>query len=217
MSLGEIPVNRLTHLNIAFGYIGYDFQITNMDGIQSEIYKNIGNLKLRNPDLKILIALGGWDFSDPETTWQSVFPILVSSAANRAAFITNLLQFLSEYGYDGVDFDWEYPGANDRGGSNQDRINYVLLLQELRTAIKLAGREYIITFTAPISYYYLRHFDIKAMEEHIDWINLLSYDLHGVWDSNNPVGNQVLSHTNLTEIDLALDLVSAGLLLTFHT
>lgn len=42
--------------------------------------------------------------------------------------------------------------------------------------------------------------------EYVDWVNLMSYDLHGVWDSDNPIGNHVLSHTNLTEIDLALDL-----------
>lgn len=34
----------------------------------------------------------------------------------------------------------------------------------------------------------------------------MSYDLHGVWDRDNPIGNHVLAHTNLTEIDLALDL-----------
>lgn len=42
--------------------------------------------------------------------------------------------------------------------------------------------------------------------EYVDWVNLMSYDLHGVWDSDNPIGNQVLAHTNLTEIDLALNL-----------
>jgi hypothetical protein len=36
----------------------------------------------------------------------------------------------------------------------------------------------------------------------------MSYDLYGTWDSDNPIGSQVLAHSNLTEIDLALDLVS---------
>lgn len=104
--------------------------------------------------------------------------------------------------------DWEYPGAQDRGGSERDGENYTALLKELREAIDATGRDYIVTFTAPSSYWYLRHFDLKAMEAHVDWINLMSYDLHGIWDSNNPIGNRVLSHTNLTEIDLALNLVS---------
>lgn len=48
------------------------------------------------------------------------------------------------------------------------------------------------------------------MVPHVDWVNLMSYDLHGVWDGSNPIGKQVLAHTNLTEIDLSLDLVSQG-------
>lgn len=44
------------------------------------------------------------------------------------------------------------------------------------------------------------------MTDHVDWINVMSYDLHGTWDSSDPIGNQVLAHTNLTEIKLALDL-----------
>lgn len=212
MSVGEIPVHMLTHLIIAFGYVNHDWQVTNMDGLSSDVYKNVGNLKSRNPDLKIMIALGGWTFSDPGT-WQSIFPTMVSSEASRATFITNLLGFLSEYGYDGVDFDWEYPGADDRGGSDVDGENYTALLRELRAAIDASGRDYIVTFTAPTSYWYLRHFDVKNMVGYVNWINLMAYDLHGVWDSDNPIGNQVLAHTNLTEIDLALDLVSILVLL----
>lgn len=45
------------------------------------------------------------------------------------------------------------------------------------------------------------------MTQYADWINFMTYDLHGVWDRNDPIGSIVLAHTNLTEIDLALDLV----------
>lgn len=101
MSPNEIPVNMLTHLIVSFGYISQDFRITNMDGISSEIYRDIGNIKARNPSLKIMIALGGWTFSDPGP-WQNVFPDLASSQENRKIFINNLIGFMSEYGYDGV-------------------------------------------------------------------------------------------------------------------
>ncbi|KAF5676733.1 glycoside hydrolase family 18 [Fusarium denticulatum] len=190
MSVGEIPVNYLTHLIVSFGYIDSNFRIANMDGLSSDVYRNVGEIKAQNPGLKIMIALGGWTFNDPGP-WQSVFPTMVSSQANRATFIKNLLGFLSEYGYDGVDFDWEYPGAKDRGGSDKDGDNYTAMLKELRQAITASGRDYITTFTAPTSYWYLRHFDIKNMSES---------------DGDNPIGKHVLSHTNLTEIDLALDL-----------
>ncbi|UKZ64116.1 uncharacterized protein TrAtP1_005335 [Trichoderma atroviride] len=205
MEAGEIPANYLTHLNVAFGYITSDFRITNMDGLSTNVYESVGDIKARNPNLKLLIALGGWKFSDPGP-WQSVFPAMVSTAANRAVFIKNALKFLENYGYDGLDFDWEYPGADDRGGTEKDGENYAVLLKELRAAIKASGRDYLVTFTAPTSYWYLRHFDLENMVPHVDWVNLMSYDLHGVWDGNNTIGKQVLAHSNLTEIDLSLDL-----------
>ncbi|KAM6513484.1 hypothetical protein FALCPG4_015899 [Fusarium falciforme] len=93
----------------------------------------------------------------------------------------------------GIVIDWECPSADDRGGSDRDGKNYVDLMKELRATINTSGRDYIVTFTAPSSYRYLRHFDLKGME---------------AYDSDNPIGNQVLSHTNLTEIDYALDLIS---------
>jgi chitinase len=34
----------------------------------------------------------------------------------------------------------------------------------------------------------------------------MTYDLHGTWDSTNPIGNIVQGHTNLTEIEQALEL-----------
>ncbi|CCT65062.1 related to chitinase [Fusarium fujikuroi IMI 58289] len=205
MGTGEIPVELLTHLFVSFGYINSAFEVTNMDGIASHIYKDIGHVKARNPSPKVVIALGGWAFSDPGP-WKEVFPKMVSTEANRAIFINNLLGFLSQYGYDGVDFDWEYPGADDRGGTDDDGKNYVALLKELREAINAKSRDYIVTFTATSSYWYLRHFDLNSMQSYVNWINLMSYDLHGIWDGDNPIGHQVLSHTNLTEIDSALNL-----------
>jgi chitinase len=65
MNPSEIPVSMLTHLNVAFGYINHDFQITNIDGISPTMYQNAAAVKSKNPNLKVLIALGGWSFSDP--------------------------------------------------------------------------------------------------------------------------------------------------------
>lgn len=53
----------------------------------------------------------------------------------------------------------------------------------------------------------MRHFDIKASSEAADFVNVMAYDLQGVWDGENPIGAQVLAHTNLTEISKALDLL----------
>ena len=44
------------------------------------------------------------------------------------------------------------------------------------------------------------------MIQYADWINFMTYDLHGVWDSTDPIGSIVQGHTNLTEIKLAAEL-----------
>lgn len=43
--------------------------------------------------------------------------------------------------------------------------------------------------------------------KYADWTNLMSYDLHGTWDRNNPIGAIAQAHTNLTEIQLAAQLL----------
>ena len=35
----------------------------------------------------------------------------------------------------------------------------------------------------------------------------MSYDLHGLWDKENPIGNVINPHTNLTEIECAVQLL----------
>lgn len=113
-----------------------------------------------------------------------------STSANRKAFITGLIKFMDTYGFDGVDLDWEYPQADDRGGATADTANYVSLVKDMRAAF---GTKYGITVTLPTSYWYLQNFDLVGMQSSVDWFNLMSYDcksrsLHLVV--------KVLSHVN---------------------
>ena len=69
----------------------------------------------------------------------------------------------------------EYPGAKDRGGVDKDGKNFVQFLKELDEANKKQPIKYIVCFTAPSSYWYLRHFDLKAVN-YVDFINVMSYE-----------------------------------------
>ncbi|PGG98706.1 hypothetical protein AJ80_09479 [Polytolypa hystricis UAMH7299] len=121
---------------------------------------------------------------------------------------------MDEYGFDGLDIDWEYPVADGRGGSKDDFKNYVMLLKEARDAF---GSKYGLTIAIPASYYYglsnhalgyLKGLDVKNMAKYVDWFNFMSYDIHGVWDSQSKWTREVInSHTNLTEISTGLDLL----------
>ncbi|KAH7321500.1 family 18 glycosyl hydrolase [Rhexocercosporidium sp. MPI-PUGE-AT-0058] len=127
------------------------------------------------------ISVGGWSFTDPGPT-RTAFSTMSSTSANRKAYIDGLIKFMNTYGFDGVDLDWEYPQAGDRGGATADTANYVSLVKDMRTAF---GTKYGITVTLPTSYWYLQHFDLVNMQSSVDWFNLMSYDLHGVWDAES--------------------------------
>ena len=107
MPFDKIPVEGLTHLYFSFGYISpNDFKIIPMDNQKESLFSDLTDLKKKNRALKIVVALGGWTFNDNGTEFQPVFSNMVSSASNRAKFISNLLSFLREFAFDGVDFDW---------------------------------------------------------------------------------------------------------------
>ncbi|GJJ07068.1 hypothetical protein Clacol_001267 [Clathrus columnatus] len=154
-------------------------------------------LKQRNSALRVYLSIGGWSFNDPPTS--TIFSQLVASSEHTQAFINSALTILQTYGFDGIDIDWEYPGAYDRGGGPADTANYVTFMSKVKSAFQPYG--YGLTFTAPSSYWYLQHFDLPGLLKSADWVNVLTYDLHGVWDGTDPsIGPIVLAHTNLTEI-----------------
>ncbi len=118
---------------------------------------DIKNTKSRNADLEVFASIGGWTFSDNDTVTQPLFSEIAANEDKRQKFADNIVQFMVRYGFDGVDLDWEYPGAGDRGGSPKDTANFVALLKTLRSTFDSSARgSYGLTFTVPTSYWYLR-------------------------------------------------------------
>jgi len=82
---------------------------------------------------------------------------------------------MPKYGFQGVDLDWEYPVAPERGGTDDDTKNFVLLVQEMRKAFDASGTKYGISLTLAPDYWYLRYFDAKAMESSVDFFGFMAY------------------------------------------
>jgi chitinase len=150
----------------------------------------VGNLTSEFADFKALtgvkriLSFGGWSFSTDYDT----FPVFRQgvTAAQRQTFANNVAAFIVNSGLDGVDFDWEYPGAPDipgiPPGSPSDGPNYLAFLQLVRAALP-AGK--LIAIAAPASYWYLRGFPIASIANVVDYIVYMTYDLHGQWDYGN--------------------------------
>ncbi|KAF7304029.1 hypothetical protein MIND_00634200 [Mycena indigotica] len=172
----KISAESLTHINFAFALISNTFQVIEMTKGDSDLWKRTTALKKRNPTLKVFLSIGGWTFNDPPTS--HIFSNLAASTSNTNTFISSLLKVFETYGFDGVDIDWEYPVADDRGGIPADKKNYVTFMAALKKAF---GGKYGLTFTAPSSYWYLQNFDLPGLLKSADWVNVMTYDLHGTW------------------------------------
>ncbi|KAL0258443.1 hypothetical protein SLS55_005936 [Diplodia seriata] len=222
----EIPYGIYTHINFAFATIDLDtFEIKPGDDQTKSLMERIQSIKLLQPDVEIWIAVGGWTFNDANQPTATTFSDLASSEANQKAFIDSLLQMMNSYGFDGIDIDWEYPVDNDRNGRAEDFKNFVSFMKKLKSNMTGSGKTKGVSLTLPSSYWCklpplpsakqflirpidMQHFDIVALEAHVDWFNVMLYDLHGSWDIDNEwTGPFVNSHTNLTEIQTALDLL----------
>ncbi|PNY28158.1 Class V chitinase Chi100 [Tolypocladium capitatum] len=209
MSVMDIDTSAYTHIHFSFATLNADFSInTNTISSQLPLLQGMAGIKR-------IISIGGWSFSTDPGTY-AIFRNAVSSEANRAKLISNVVDFLNTHNLDGVDWDWEYPDEPDipgiPAGTVGESIGFFLLLDKLKGKMP-AGKT--VSLTAPASFWYLQHFPIQALSQVVDYIVYMTYDLHGQWDYANkfanpgcPGGNCLRSHVNMTETMNALSMIT---------
>ncbi|CAK7219748.1 hypothetical protein SBRCBS47491_003955 [Sporothrix bragantina] len=208
--ISQLP-SGLTHVHFAFATLDPSSYAVSVGSVASG-YEFDKFVKLGTAVHRVL-TIGGWSFSTDPSTY-SIFRNGVTSA-NRVAMATAIANFITQYDLDGVDIDWEYPGAPDIPGipaaSLDDGANYLDFLIILKNL--LPGKT--VSIAAPSSYWYLKQFPIQEISEVVDYIVYMTYDLHGQWDSGNNYaqdgctsGTCLRSHVNLTETLNSLSMIT---------
>jgi chitinase len=147
-------------------------------------FNQLAQLKAKNPHLKVSIAVGGWTLS-------THFSTVCATEAGRETFANSLVRFLDNYRmFDGIDFDWEYPGGGGLGGNSaspNDGANYALLMQKVRAKVDALGtrlgRDYELSIASPAGIDKIVNFNLPGLTPSVDFFNLMTYDFHGTWES----------------------------------
>ncbi|GHA91411.1 chitinase C-terminal domain-containing protein [Streptomyces chryseus] len=169
----------------------------------------LSKFKKQHPDVKTLVSVGGWAetggyFADNGDRVNSggfySMATHADGSVNQAGidtFADSTVAFIKKYGFNGVDIDYEYPTTMKDAGnpldfsySNARRAGlvkgYAALMKSLREKLDRAGaadgKHYLLTVAAPSSGYLLRGMETFQVQKYLDYVNIMSYDLHGAWN-----------------------------------
>lgn len=179
-----------THIFYAFANINintrspYPFEVNDIkttrdynpttSSLSMGMYEQLNLLKKKNRQMKILLSLGG------ATVNSTKFRYIFESERIRKEFIQNTIKYLRKYKFDGLDVDWEHPETEN------DRRTFSLMIRDYRLAFQneasLTNRTRLLLTAAVVAYRpkIETSYNIKAIVPFLDYINLMTYDYHGL-------------------------------------
>jgi chitinase len=229
LTVKDIDPKLLTHINFAFANIKEDGEVevgdeeadvkmdfgTELGGNPEDAYGHFGQLrqlKLKYPELKVLISIGGW-------SWSSNFSDIAADPGKRDKFASSAVEFITKYNMDGVDIDWEYPveGGNNITHRVEDNVNYALLLKATRKALNEQsikdGKIYLLSIAARAAGRFIYDANLSESMKYLDYINLMTYDFHGSWENVTGFNSPLYDNTgNEQSMDATVNaFVKAGI------
>ena len=170
--------------------------LDNWNDTKSTFFGNFGQFKKlleSGRRLNITLSLGGW-------TNSKYFSDMVSKEVSRTNFVNNLIDIFKKYPiFNGVSIDWEYlsdDGINYGNTGNivskDDSKNFILLLKQLKTELKLHNMgHYTIAMCCTAAPEKCK-FNVEQIHPLIDQLHVMTYDFcDGNW------GDKIAAfHTN---------------------
>ncbi len=173
--LENLQTDKLTH-------IMYAFLIPQEDGSVLPLAEeeNVRKLieKAHNDNCEVFIAVGGWSYND--IPLQSTFEKAAENPQTRSKLVESIVKTVEEYGFDGVELDWEYPQA----ASQKD---YEALILELDAALEEKGKQLTAALNGAWSQTEgpeVSNYVSDACLDAFDFINVMSYDMNN--DQHSP-------------------------------
>lgn len=169
----DIKISKLDYINYAFALVSNG----KIKGDHLKKLDLLNKLKIKNPNLKTVISIGGWGadgFSDAALTEES-----------RTIFVNSTIEFMKSNNFDGIDLDWEYPCSDQAGivARSEDKRNFTQLLKLFREKLNYQGeldkKYYVLTIAMGAGQQYVDDVEIDEIHKYLDFINLMTYDMRG--------------------------------------
>ena len=130
----------------------------------------------------VMISIGGWTGSEH-------FSAIAEDSIKRATFAKECVRLVNEYGIDGVDIDWEFPGRS----SANDSITFTSILRDIRIAFdkqedtfkKREKRSLKLSIAISSSDQHMKYIQWSRVSEYLDFVNVMTYDYSGSWVKRN--------------------------------
>ena len=176
-------------------------------------FNQLKELKAKYPNLKVILTIGGW-------TYSKYFSDVAATDASRKKFVSSCISMFldgnvpSDGGFggpgtaagifDGFDLDWEYPGGGGHLGNHAtpaDKQNFTLLAQEFRTELDAygtahGGKHYYITAAVGSGQDKIANLETNKLGQYLDWIDVMTYDMHGGFETTGPTNFQDPLHNS---------------------
>jgi chitinase len=184
-----VHASKLTVINYAFVNIKNNRAFLTNLKTDTINFRYLLSLKKVNPDLKVVISIGGW-------AWSGNFSDAVLSDTSRRAFVASAINMVRMYHLDGVDIDWEYPGMKGAGNiyRDSDKQNYTLMFRDLRRGLDSVehetGKKMLLSTAVGAFKSFVQHTEMDKVAQYLNYVNLMTYD----YSQGDSVA---IHHTNL--------------------
>ncbi len=168
--INTIQYHNLTHINYAFAIPTSDgslLPLSNPDAASQIIRTAHAN------DVKVLLAVGGWSYND--IPLESTFMAATNTPDKIKKFGNAIIAMAKQYGFDGVDIDWEHP-RNDGSSKQQYEDLMVYLSTELKKQNMLLTAAVLSGVTPEGIIYWDSAAQTDKVMSAVNWFNVMAYD-----------------------------------------
>ena len=162
---GKRPLDAFMFTHLIYAFVEFNDECDGIVIQHPEKLQAIVDLKKENPDLKVMVCVGGYK--------REGYSEMTRDKKKRKAFVKDLKHLVDSLRLDGVDLDWEFPTTENGGhtATPNDDKNYVAFVKELRKAL---GKDKWISYYSNNSGLYIDH---KGMEPYVSYVHVSGYNL----------------------------------------